>query len=228
MATFRERALNEAASHGSGRYYLEEGPVSEYFGQNVLDLDKMRAYMSQKAFPSDTVPYNVLNVKFDGKAATFNELLDYRLDDYYNSFVQKSEHPSVSEFDNEISQHKMAADIFPLVFILVSLLILLSTIKRMISHQRTQIGILKANGFSDRSLIKHYLLHGILTVSVASVLGLILGPLIIPKITYPTVYNTYRLPYLNPAGFMNFAYIVVVIILLSAIVSYFAIKNIIY
>jgi len=186
------------------------------------------AYMSQKAFPSDTVPYNVLNVKFDGKADIFNELLDYRLDGYYNSFVQKSEHPSVSEFDNEISQHKMAANIFPYVFIFVSLLILLSTIKRMISHQRTQIGILKANGFSDRSLIKHYLLHGILTVSVASVLGLILGPLIIPKITYPTVYNTYRLPYLDPAGFMNFAYIVVVIILLSAIVSYFAIKNIIY
>ena len=50
MATFRERALNEAASHGSGRYYLEEGPVSEYCGQNVLDIDKMRGYMSQKAY----------------------------------------------------------------------------------------------------------------------------------------------------------------------------------
>ena len=50
MATFRERALNEAASHGSGRYYLEDGPVSEYFGQNVLDIDKMRGYMSQKAY----------------------------------------------------------------------------------------------------------------------------------------------------------------------------------
>ena len=50
MATFRERALNEAASHGSGRYYREDRPVSEYFGQNVLDLDKMRGYMSQKAY----------------------------------------------------------------------------------------------------------------------------------------------------------------------------------
>ncbi len=50
MATFRERALNEAASHGSGRYYSEDRPVSEYFGQNVLDLDKMRGYMSQKAY----------------------------------------------------------------------------------------------------------------------------------------------------------------------------------
>ena len=50
MATFRERALNEAASHGSARYYSEDRPVSEYFGQNVLDLDKMRGYMSQKAY----------------------------------------------------------------------------------------------------------------------------------------------------------------------------------
>ena len=50
MATFRERALNEASAHGTARYYVEEGPVSGYFGQNVLDLDKMRGYMSQKAY----------------------------------------------------------------------------------------------------------------------------------------------------------------------------------
>ena len=40
MATFRQRALDEAAAHQTGRYYFENGPVSEYFGKNVLDLDK--------------------------------------------------------------------------------------------------------------------------------------------------------------------------------------------
>ena len=50
MATFRKRALDEAASHQPRRFYEEGAPVSEYFGQNVLDLDKMRGYMSQKAF----------------------------------------------------------------------------------------------------------------------------------------------------------------------------------
>ena len=50
MATFRKRALDEAASHQPRRFYAEDAPVSEYFGQNVLDLDKMRGYMSQKAF----------------------------------------------------------------------------------------------------------------------------------------------------------------------------------
>ena len=50
MATFRQRALNEAAMHQTGRFYEEDGPVSGYFGKNVLDLDKMRSYMSEKAY----------------------------------------------------------------------------------------------------------------------------------------------------------------------------------
>ena len=50
MATFRQRALDEAATHKTERFYVEEGPVSGYFGKNVLDLDKMRGYMSQEAY----------------------------------------------------------------------------------------------------------------------------------------------------------------------------------
>ncbi len=50
MATFRQRALNEAASHQAGRFFHEDGPVSNFFGRNVLDLDKMKGYMSQSAY----------------------------------------------------------------------------------------------------------------------------------------------------------------------------------
>ena len=62
MATFRQRALNEAAAHQTGRYYMEEGPVSEYFGKNVLDLDKMQAYMSPQAYEAV-----LASVKFGAK-----------------------------------------------------------------------------------------------------------------------------------------------------------------
>ncbi len=50
MATFRKRALDEAAGHKTVRCYDEKGPVSEYFGQNVLDLEKMRGYISSHAY----------------------------------------------------------------------------------------------------------------------------------------------------------------------------------
>lgn len=62
MATFRQRALDEAASHKTGRYYVEEGPISNYFGQNVLDLDKMKDYMSAKAYEAV-----LSSVKFEAK-----------------------------------------------------------------------------------------------------------------------------------------------------------------
>ena len=62
MATFRQRALNEAASHQTNRYYVEEGPVSNYFGKNVLDLDKMQAYMSPQAYEAV-----LASVKFGAK-----------------------------------------------------------------------------------------------------------------------------------------------------------------
>ena len=62
MATFRQRALNEASMHKTDRFYAEEGPVSRYFGQNVLDLDKMRGYMSQEAYEAV-----LASVKFGAK-----------------------------------------------------------------------------------------------------------------------------------------------------------------
>ena len=62
MATFRQRALNEAATHQTRRFYEEARPVSEYFGQNVLDLEKMRAYISPKAYEAV-----LASVKFGAK-----------------------------------------------------------------------------------------------------------------------------------------------------------------
>ena len=62
MATFRQRALDEASMHETGSFYIEEGPVSKYFGQNVLDLDKMRGYMSQQAYEAV-----LASVKFGAK-----------------------------------------------------------------------------------------------------------------------------------------------------------------
>ena len=62
MATFRQMALNESALHKTERFYVENRPVSEYFGENVLDLDKMRGYMSQQAYEAV-----LASVKFGAK-----------------------------------------------------------------------------------------------------------------------------------------------------------------
>ncbi len=50
MSSFRKRALDEFSSHKPERFYEEERPVSQYFGQKVFDVEKMRRYLSADAF----------------------------------------------------------------------------------------------------------------------------------------------------------------------------------
>ena len=193
----------------------------------IPDFNKMGfAYMSYKAFPMDTVPYNVLNVKFEGTPENYNELLSDHMDGDYNSFVEQSEHGSVNQFAEEMDQHKMMSDIFPVVFILISMLILLTTMTRIIAHQRTQIGILKASGFKDRSIMFHYVSYGFWLVLAGSVLGLILGPMTLPQLFYPSMSATYKLPSWNPAWSMNFIYVAALMVIMSILVSYYSVKSI--
>ncbi|MBO6123177.1 MAG: FtsX-like permease family protein [Methanobrevibacter sp.] len=184
------------------------------------------AYLSYKAFPTDTVPYNVLNVKFDGTPENYNDILDYHMGGYYNSFVERSEHVSVSQFADEMDQHSMMGGIFPVVFILIAMLILLTTMRRIITHQRTQIGILKACGFKNRSIILHYISYGFWLVLAGSVLGLILGPMTLPPLFYPSMSATYKLPLWEPAWDMSFVYVAVLMVIISLAVSYYSVKGI--
>ena len=193
----------------------------------IPDFNKIGfAYMSYKAFPADDVPYNVLNVKFTGSPDDYDNLLSDELDGDYNSFVKQSEHTSVSQFSEEMDQHKMMGDIFPVVFILIAMLILLTTMTRIIAHQRTQIGILKASGFKNRSIIFHYVSYGFWLVLIGSILGLIVGPLTLPQLFYPSMSATYKLPSWQPAWSMNFVYVALLMIIMSLIVSYIAVRSI--
>ena len=193
----------------------------------IPDFNKIGfAYMSYKAFPMDNVPYNVLNVKFDGNAGDYDSLLSDKLAGDYNSFVEKAEHSSVSQFSEEMDQHKMMSGIFPVVFILIAMLILLTTMTRIISHQRTQIGILKANGFTNTSIIFHYVSYGFWLVLIGSILGLIIGPLTLPQLFYPSMSATYKLPSWQPVWSMDFVYVAVLMVIMSLIVSYLAVRSI--
>ena len=43
-------ALKESVTHRPERFFIEKRPVSQFFGQNVLDIEKLRGYVSQQAY----------------------------------------------------------------------------------------------------------------------------------------------------------------------------------
>ena len=181
------------------------------------------AYLSAKAYPED-LEYNRALVKYDQSDSAFKEKLDKSVD--YLSFTKKEDHLSVAKFSDEMAQHKMIGDVFPIVFILVTFLTLLTTMTRIVSHQRTQIGILKAVGFKDKTIILHYLSYSFWPVLAGAVLGLITGPMIIPQMFYPTMARAYSMPSWHPGFDMSFVYVAVLMVASSVFVTYLSCRRI--
>lgn len=203
----------------SPEYIYESSPNSL-----TPDFSQMGfAYLSHEAYPKD-MDYNTMLVKYDGSGSDFKEKLDDSID--YLSFTKKEDQISVAKFSDEMAQHKMIGDVFPIVFILVTFLSLLTTMTRIVTLQRTQIGILKAVGYRDRTIILHYVSYGFFPVLAGAVLGLITGPMIIPQMFYPTMSATYSMPSWNPGFDVSFIYISTLMVVLSVFVTYMSCRRI--
>ncbi len=203
----------------SPEYIYETSPSSL-----TPDFSQMGfAYLSSKAYPED-LEYNTLLVKYNISDKEFKEKLQGSVD--YLSLTKKHDQLSVSKFSDEMVQHKMIGDVFPIVFILVTFLTLLTTMNRIVTHQRTQIGILKAVGFNDSRIILHYLSYSFWPVLAGAVLGLITGPVIIPRMFYPSMATNYSMPRWYPGFDMSFIYIALSMVILSVFVTYLSCRRI--
>ena len=165
-------------------------------------------------------------VDFNGSGDDYAKDLDSAIGENYTSFVKQENHPSVSQFNEEMDQHKMMGDIFPVMFILIAVLTLLTTMTRIINHQRTQIGVLKALGFKDRTIMLHYISYGFWLVLAGSIAGLIIGPMTIPWLFLGSMSTFYTLPEWHFGYSISFVVVAAVMVLVSLIASYWATRSI--
>lgn len=92
--------------------------------------------------------------------------------------------------------------LFPVIFYLVAVLISLTSMTRMIEEERTEIGTLKALGYTNVQIIIKYILYAFLACMIGGFLGMTVGFYLIPNIvwniysaiyTIPEFYTAYRL-----------------------------------
>ena len=86
------------------------------------------------------------------------------------------------------------ASVFPIIFFLVAALACLTTMTRMVEEQRTQIGALKALGFSRLAISKKYLGYAFFASLSGGLIGLALGCTLIPAV----IANAFRILYHIP------------------------------
>jgi len=180
------------------------------------------AYLSYKASPlPDHFSYSTLLLK-SNNIVGLEEKVNTALGGKYTVYLEQKNHPSVVMFQNEILQHKMMGDVFPIVFLLVALLTMMTTMTRIISSQRVQIGTLKALGFRKSVISRHYISYGFWLSLAGSVLGGIIGPLTLPRLFYPSMSGFYTIPIWKPVYHISFLLVTLLVVVLCVAVTWLA------
>ena len=129
--------------------------------------------------------------------------------------------PGNAVIESDIRQARMLTYVFPVIFFLVSVLVISTTITQLINREHTAIGTLKGLGFSKRAILRHYMGYGVVLCLLGGVLGVIVGPLLIPSIMDIKNNLLYQLPdLLPPFAFLEYGACLLLLVGVAALVSF--------
>ncbi len=105
-----------------------------------------------------------------------------------------------SSFGEDADRVDSIARIFPVFFILVAALVCLNTMTRMVEEQRTEIGTLKALGYSNGTIVLQFLIYSAAASIVGSAAGMLIGFNLFPRV----IFQAYTLMYDYPPVICSF------------------------
>lgn len=127
---------------------------------------------------------------------------------------------------SDITQAKKMTLVFPVIFFLVALLIILTTTSQIILRERMQIGTMKAIGLTNKEILLHYITLNIVLCTIGFVIGVVIGPFLIPVIMnqkYKMLFSLPELKFIFPILAVIITYLVFCIAV--GLVSYLICKN---
>ena len=118
--------------------------------------------------------YMQMNVKSSLGKAEFVEKMDRALGRTL-LVLSRDETVSWSEAQGEVDEGKTMGSILPVLFLAIAILTMVTTMHRITASEKTQIGTLKALGFRDRRILRHYTAYALIIGIIGSILGVAIG-----------------------------------------------------
>ena len=173
-------------------------------GRAELEAKELEIQQGLAALEEGQAQLDAARKEYDkGKAEAQQELADAKvsLDDAHvqledaRKFIQDLEIPDLYVLDRNTNTSYVSfegsadilhgvARIFPVFFLAVAALVCITTMTRMVYEERTQIGILKALGYSGAAIMSKYMLYSGTAAVVGCTVGTIAGSLIFPQIIW--------------------------------------------
>ncbi|MFT3984891.1 MAG: FtsX-like permease family protein, partial [Lachnospiraceae bacterium] len=189
-----------------GRQELEDGKIKMADGrkeladkeQELLDGEK-ELEEGKLAYADGEEEYLDAKAEADAELADANEEIadarekvkDLKVPEWYvldRNYIQ-----TYVEYGQDSDRIGAIGEVFPVIFFLVAALVALTTMTRMVEEERTQIGTLKALGYSNGNIAAKYLLYALSASLSGSIAGLVIGQKLLPYV----IINAYAILYNN-------------------------------
>ena len=104
-------------------------------------------------------------------------MIDKSIDRDYSAIVDRKSIPGLARLDSELEQHQSFSYLFVIIFVGIAILVIATSMGRMVEQQRTQIGTMNALGLKRHKIMRHYISFSLVVSVVGVVLGLLVGTL---------------------------------------------------
>lgn len=168
-------------------YINKDDFTSDYFTSIVLSVkDRPKIYSEEYNKLIENLKPQVERVM---KEVTNNRQTQGEKTKSY--LLDRNSNVGYKSFENDADIIRGIANVFPAFFFIVAALVVMTTIARLVEEQRTEIGVLKALGYTDGRILSKYLFYSTSATLIGSILGFISGSYIFPT----TIWNAYRAAY---------------------------------
>ena len=182
---------------------VNEFPIQDYmiYNQIIVDIDD-----------TDKIDETKRNIENNIKSAI--------------AVTDRNASSSYQSYNSEIEEGETYSKVFTFLFLFIAILSVVTTMNRFVKKQRTQIGTLKALGFKNIKIIKHYVSYGFYVSLLASILGLILGKYVLGAFFLNMEAQYFEIPVYNTILISSVYILALIVVVLITIVTYLSCRGI--
>lgn len=185
------------------------------------------AYFSLGVLPADKQSFNQITFTCKGDPLKLEDEISDALDGMYAFIGDRKSIDGYNRLTDELEQHDGFSYIFSGVFVAIALLVITTTMKRMVACQRTQIGTLNALGMKNRKIMTHYLSFSVVSSAAGCIIGIVLGIFTLGKLMVDMFGGEYySVPNWSAGYDLKSVLLAVIIVLVCTVTAYLSCRKI--
>lgn len=209
----------------------DELALLESLGMTLSDVTKDMLLAVAKQLSDEQLmqmlPYTQMIIRtVDGTALSREEELSAALDSNYAVMLDSSSIPGLARLDSELSQHESFSYIFVIIFAGIAVLVISTSVSRMVDRQRTQIGTMNALGMKNGKVLFHYISSSLLFSALGVIAGTLAGVFLFSPVMVGLFGQWYIVPGLEADFDVSYVWISLAVVAACLLSSFFSCRKI--